>query len=368
MPLFAKLTTQPVSLPLAAPVSFERFMGYCLYDPASGYYFGERQKVFGRSGDYFTSPHTHDVFARCLAQYFSTCFSRLGKPSPFHVCELGSGDGRLAAKVLSCVDTAFPELSGDIEYVEIDVDRGDLPQRIQGVVFSNEFFDSLPVHRVCLSDGELREVYVRQKGTRLEEVPGPLSDSRLANYLEEAFPRLREDWIYEVNLRMLDVVEQLDQRIGMGMILTIDYGYTAAEYEAMPRPDGTLACYYRHQVGNDPYRRVGEQDMTCHIHWDMLRGKGQALGWKNHPMIPQRDFLMRTGLKGHLLGEEAAGLLSSDRLEERLALKSLLYPGGVSDTLQVLVQEVRCPDPAIPASPGTETSAAAERRHTEVPE
>ncbi len=317
-------------------------MSYCLYDPISGYYFGNRSKIFGRQGDYLTSSHTNELFAHCLAQFFSTCFDQLGQPAPFHVCELGAGDGRLARDVLNYVNEALPALSRAIDYVEIDVDRGDLPEQIQGVVFSNEFFDSLPVHRVFFAKGELREAYVSQNDTGFEEIPGTLSDPRISTYLREAFPRLENNWIYEVNLRMLEVLEQLDQRMERGIVMTIDYGYTVDEYESMPRPDGTLVCYHRHQIGTNPYQLPGEQDMTCHIHWDMLERKGRALGWRSQSLITQRDFLMRNGLAKHLRGEEVTGLPSSDRWEERLGLKRLLYPGGVSDTLGVLVQEVRC--------------------------
>jgi SAM-dependent MidA family methyltransferase len=110
----------------------------------------------------------------------------------------------------------------------------------------------------------------------------------------------------------------------------------------MPRPAGTLACYRRHQVSYDPYHDPGKQDMTCHVPWEMLIRAGRAMGWRDQELAAQRDFLMRTGLAERLLREESRGLFSADRLDERLKIKELLYPGGLSDTLQVLVQEVRC--------------------------
>ena len=317
-------------------------MECCLYHPGEGYYRRGSSKIFGRAGDYMTSPHAHEFFAHCLADYFHTWFLRLNRPSPFQVFELGAADGRLAEQILSYLATAFPVLSEVIDYVEIDLDRGDLSEEVRGIVFSNEFFDALPVHRVRFSHGELRELYVAQEDQELQETWGPLSDPRIEAYVEKAFHELREDWIYEVNLRMLDVLDELDMRIRQGVLLTIDYGYTDREYESMPRPAGTLACYRRHQVSYDPYHDPGQQDMTCHVPWEMLIRAGRSMGWRDQELVTQRDFLMRTGLVERLLREESGGLFCAERLDERLKIKELLYPGGLSDAMKVLVQEVRC--------------------------
>ncbi len=319
-------------------------MEYCLYHPTQGYYRRSSSPVFGRRGDYLTSPHTHEIFAHCLADYLCTWFVRLDEPAPFCVCELGAGDGRLGEQILDYLKTAFPGLSEVIDYLEIDVDRGDLPEAVTGIVLSNEFFDALPVHRVCLSGGDLQELHVAEEDGEFREVLGPLSDPGIEGWLREAFRELREDWIYEVNLRMPQVLQVVDRRIERGAVVTIDYGYTQREYQARPRPTGTLVCYRNHRVSYNPYDHPGDQDMTCHVHWDMLMQAGRALGWKNQELMTQREFLMGTGLPERLMQEETAGLFATDRLSTRLQMKELIGPGGISDTLGVLVQEVRCPE------------------------
>ena len=342
MALLNQINTEEVSWPLSAPIPFESFMRYCLYDACSGYYFQDRSKIFGRNGDYFTSPSMHHVFARCLSQFLFTCFDQMGKPCPFHVCELGSGDGRLAKDILSYVNRDFQELSRAIDYVEIDVDRGELPERIKGVVFSNEFFDSLPVHRGLVDNEEFKEVYVHKKKNGFEESFGPISDLRIVTYLEKGFPRFENNWIYEVNLHMLEILKHINEKMEKGFILTIDYGYTLQEYDSVPRPNGTLVCYHQHQIDTNPYKYIGEKDLTCHIHWGILEKAGANLGWRSQQVTTQRNFLVRNGLEEHLLNEENIGRTFSECLESRLGLKQLLLPGGISDTLGVLVQEVRC--------------------------
>ena len=217
------------------------------------------------------------------------------------------------------------------------------PKRLRESSSPTSFSTRCPFTAYASVGEELKELYVVQEGKEFRETSGPLSDLRIEAYVEEAFRELRENWIYEVNLRMLNVLADLDLRIKQGALLTIDYGYTEREYQAMRRPAGTLACYRNHQVSYNPYDHPGEQDMTCHVHWGMLMQAGRALGWKDQELMTQRDFLMGTGLAERLIQEETAGLFSTDRLSARLEMKELLYPGGISDTLKVLVQEVRCP-------------------------
>ena len=322
-------------------VSFERFMDICLYDPVEGYYHRERGEIFGKEGDYYTSPHTHECFAHCLAEEILHWFYILGEPSRFHVCELGSGDGRLAAQILEYITDNHQGLGKCLEYIEVDIDRGILPEEITGVVFSNEFFDALPVRRVLYEDKAFWEIFVENSEGETREVLQPLEDPFVEAYLEDGFDLLRSGWIYEVNARAFKILKDLNERFSRGCVVTIDYGYMASEYEEVATDQGTLACYERHQATNNPYRNPGNQDITCHINFEMLMKWGEELGWSNQELISQRDFLYRRGLIEVLKVEEEGGLFRSDRLEERLQLKELLRPGGISDRMRILVQRVR---------------------------
>jgi len=319
-------------------ITFEQFMDRCLYHPEHGYYVAGK-KVFGPAGDFFTSPYTHRSFASTLAEAFSRYFDLLSRPAPFHLVELGAGEGLLGRDILDCLREEFPWVYRNVEYVAVDVGGG-LPDSIQGVVFSNEFFDALPVHRVRVKDSRLREIYVRLE-PEAEEEEGEVSEPGIVRYMKEGFPRWREGFEYEVNLRMLEELRRLDERMNRGVVLTIDYGFHWPEYDSIDRRRGTLLCYFRHQVVDNPYLNPGQQDMTAHVNFDVLEKTGASLGWINEPVITQREFLMQWGLARRLLEEEEEGLLNPERTEDRLGMKALLVPGGVSDTMKVLVQKVR---------------------------
>jgi len=106
------------------------------------------------------------------------------------------------------------------------------------------------------------------------------------------------------------------------------------------RTHGTLLCYHRHQVTPNPYINMGRQDITSHVNFEVMVNTGASLGWTSEPLRTQRHFLFDWGLEQRLLEEEAQGLLNPERAEERLGLKTLLAPDGISDTMKVLVQQV----------------------------
>src|ERR1051326_4133617 len=120
-----------------------------------------------------------------------------------------------------------------------------LPQGFKGCIFSNEFFDALPVHRVLRRDGVLKEIYV---GANFEEIEGDLQEPLDAP--------VREGFTAEINLEARRWIRQIAASLERGYHLAIDYGYLAGEFYAQPR--GTLMCYWQHQAVEDPYLRIGE--------------------------------------------------------------------------------------------------------------
>ncbi|MCH8284292.1 MAG: SAM-dependent methyltransferase, partial [Chloroflexi bacterium] len=162
-------------------ITFAEFMELALYGP--GGYYTSRTPI-GRKGDYYTSPLVHPLFGALLALQLEQLWRLLDAPSRFVVVEPGAGDGRLALDVITYarrLDAAFVRA---LEYVAVDrfprppggpaanflggpasgvswlrCDRAPL-RDLTGCVLSNELVDSLPVHRVAMTGGRLRELYV----------------------------------------------------------------------------------------------------------------------------------------------------------------------------------------------------------------
>jgi SAM-dependent MidA family methyltransferase len=321
-------------------VTFAQFMEHCLYDPEQGYYRSGR-KVFGPEGDYYTVAHTHPAFSRLLADAFISRIQAMKLPAPVHFVELGAGEGILGRQILKSLEDKHPEMRRSVEYVPLEAGRGELPAEITGIVFCNEFFDALPVHRVRIRNRKLKEVYVGIEAGRITEVEDELSDSRISEYMETGFRKWREGWEYEVNLAMTEWLEELNRRTVRGTLFTFDYGFTWREYDSVLRPEGTLMSYRRHQALSDPYLNLGEQDITAHVNFEVMISLGRRFGWSGEALKTQREFLMEWGLERLLLEEEQQGILNPSRLDERLSLRRLVEPGGISDTMRCLVQRIR---------------------------
>src|SRR5215510_5844928 len=250
------------------PISFRDFMEDVLYDPEFGYY--TSRNPIGRQGDFYTSSDLDPVFGKLLARKFAQMAATVGvSPEAFSVVELGAGRGLLAREILQ--HHRFPyyilERSASMRGRQRENLRGfpvewleDLPGGFTGCVFSNEFFDALPVRRIVRKSGTLREIYVTEafveiEGDLQEVLPDlPLAEGQLADLNTEA-PR----WI-----------QRIATSLERGYHLAIDYGYEDREFYA--RPHGTLMCYWQHQATEDPYVRIGEQDMTAHVNFsDLMR-------------------------------------------------------------------------------------------------
>jgi SAM-dependent MidA family methyltransferase len=310
--------------PVAPGITFARFMELALYHPRHGYYTGPAAAGrIGRHGDYFTSVSVGPLFGRLLARQFRLFRQQLGNPPDFEVVEFGGHRGQLRADVLA----AAPELRYRI------IEAGDpMPRRIVGCVFSNEFLDALPVHRVTVAGGQWRELYVTEE---LTEALGPLSTPRLAAQLAGLPLGLMEGYRTEVNLRALDWLTEIAARHQRGMILTIDYGWERHDYFAPQRRDGTLLCHHQHTRSDNPYAWIGQQDITAHVEFTGFIEHGRALGFEPVLFTDQAHYLLELGMDEiAAIVERTAGQLSG----ERAAIHQLIHPEHMGRAFKVLVQ------------------------------
>ncbi len=309
------------------PIPFARFMELALYHPALGYYSRARDP-FGVGGDYFTSSQLQPVFGRLLAQKISTWKSELGDPEDFTVLELGAGRGETAREIRA----RLPR----VRYIEVERDRGVLPDAFAGVVFSNEFFDALPIHVVRGSASGLKEAFVTAQGERLVWLEGPPSSPALERYVESFTPSLAPGQTLEGNLQTLDWLDRIARSLQRGFVVTIDYGFTAEEISAGRFPEGSLMSYRRHRALDDVLAEPGERDITAHVNFTALVTHGESLGLRPAPLQTQAQFLLSIGQADEF--RSALQAANEHQAQQyRLQLKTLLF--GMGETFRVLVQE-----------------------------
>jgi len=344
-------------------ITFADFMAACLYEPGLGYYTSPGRKV-GAEGDFYTSSNVHRVFGRLIAREIVRMWHSLDEPADFQIVEAGAANGRLAADIMDAVAELEPALYANITCRLIEAEpslaetqrtmlAAHLPRlawsspeelasgalAITGCLLTNELVDALPVHLVEMTAAGLREIVVAADGDQFCEQFAPLSTPAISAYLDKLGVILNPGQRAEVHLAAAQWLAGVARSLKRGFVITIDYGYQAAELYGPMRKNGTLLCYYRHKVEENPYVRVGLQDITTHVDFTSLMNSGAADGLTTVWYGEQYRFLMAAGMMEELLALESRPVAEEARLKDRLALKKLMLPdGGMGDTFKVLVQ------------------------------
>ena len=340
------------------PITFAKYMDACLYDPQHGYYTRAEQSP---RRDYFTSVDASPIFGRLLARQFQEMWVQLGHPAEFVLVELGAAAGNLAAQVLDFTAESFPEFYSALQYAAVERSAtrrtaaaatlaphlaarrfamlSDMPAEIPcGCIFSNEFFDALPVHRLVRDGEEIREIYVGSGANGLCEQFGPLSSAALADYLTEQGITLLEGQLAEVNLEACAWIAEMGARLGRGFALTIDYGHEAQELYDDRHMRGTLLAYENHRASENFFRAPGQQDLTAHVNFTALERYGNRAGLQRTGLTSQSNFLLSLARHSDFADLQSPAMTEAQQTRARLLFKTLIYPEGMGETFQILIQ------------------------------
>lgn len=349
------------------PVSFAEFMRECLYHPIHGYYSRTSARRFG---DYYTSVDVHPIFGRLLARQFAEMWRLLGSPPRFVVAESAAGVGRLAGHVLDFCARELREFYETLEYVAVErsaarraeqpdqmekhaaeghaTSSGEIPENISaGCVFSNELLDALPVHRVIMLHGSLREIFIGYENGCFVDLPGTPSMPAIENYFKEQGITLAEGQQAEVCFEACDWIECAGRALVRGFVLTIDYGHEAAILYNEHHNRGTLLAYREHTVTENILDAPGAQDLTAHVNFTAVDLWGRRAGLARTGLTTQSQFLVALGRGNEFADLYEPGQTEMEKLRARLLLKNLIHPEGLGEKFQVLVQHKGIVDPRL---------------------
>ena len=308
------------------PITFARFMEIALYGE-HGYY----SSLTTPGTDYATSPQMHPAFGALIGGYLFKAWQALAEPNPYHVVELGAGDGILAEDILETTSTdrshpqSFqrrPESSmhasarNDDEldrfkhaliYHPLDIrPRGsahpidDLPEPtpINGCIISNELLDAFPTHIFTIRNREVLELYVdTDQDNSLHFIEDQTSAHELSDRISCLTPSLPDGYRGEANLRIQSWANEVRSLLQSGYVLTIDYGHPRETLYHPDRHEGSLRCYQSHVLGQNPFRDIGQQDITAHVDFTEIDNALTLAGFQQMaPLQTQRDFLYDLGI------------------------------------------------------------------------
>ena len=88
--------------------------------------------------------------------------------------------------------------------------------------------------------------------------------------------RLPDGYVSELCPGLAPWLQSLADRMTRGVMLFIDYGLPRRDYYSSERRDGTLICHFRHRFHDDPFTRLGLQDITAWVDFTAVAEAAQA--------------------------------------------------------------------------------------------
>ena len=329
-------------------IPFSRYMDAALYTPGLGYYAAGATK-FGAAGDFVTAPELTPLFGRTLARAIAPVLAATGGD----ILELGAGSGKLAADVLGELErmAALParyailDVSADLaerqrqtlaQSVPHLLDRvvwlDTLPAQFNGVTLGNEVLDALPVELVHWTDtGPL------QRGVAVRDGAFHWEDHRIADpalTVRAQALDLVPPYVSEINLAADALIASLGASLQHGLMLMIDYGFSAHEYYHPQRHMGTLRAHYRHHALDDPFYLPGLTDLTAHVDFSAAARAGMAAGLVLAGFTSQAAFLLGSGLTDLLT--DISPTDAAAYLPQANAVQRLVSPAEMGELFKVM--------------------------------
>ena len=296
-------------------------MELALYCPVYGYYEKEKDTV-GRRGDFITSVSVGNLFGQLLAFQFGEWLREAGAAGPeARIVEAGAHAGQLGSDIMAWLRERRPELYNGLEYVIVEPSsRRREWQRhrldgfgnkirwvarleelagsgVQGIIFSNELLDALPVYRLAWDAKNRRwfewGVALKDGGLAWAKIQPPTSGLRPPMLADGWLEILPDGFTFDICPGAEHWWREAAGILRCGKLVTIDYGLAAEEFFRPERKEGTLRAYARQHLSKDLLANPGNQDLTAHVNFTALQAAGESSGLRSEPLETQGKFLTR---------------------------------------------------------------------------
>ncbi len=312
------------------PISVERYMALCLFDPDYGYY--TSREPFGVEGDFTTAPEISQMFGEMLAAWWVSARQAMNLPD-LELVEIGPGRGTLMQDMLRTISKlgkgaplvahlveASPrltlvqkeKLNGEDARISWHASPETLPACPLGIV-ANELFDAIPTAQYVKTEQGWLERTVRiGVADQLEfGIGASRLNERILPFGHVAQP---PGQIYEPapeRLKMLQVLAQQIKR-HKGFALVIDYGHADSGY-------GDTLQAVKSQKYAGALDAPGEADLTSHVDFASLASMARAEGLCVQEIMSQGDFLKGCGIEARAqMLKSGAAASAADTIDSAL--------------------------------------------------
>jgi NADH dehydrogenase [ubiquinone] 1 alpha subcomplex assembly factor 7 len=311
-----------------------------------GAYYADRDPL-GRAGDFTTAPEVSQMFGEMIGLWCVDLWSRMGKPDPFLLVELGPGRGTLMADALRAARRAPDFLkAAEIHLVEVNAKliaaqnaalAGFAPRWHRTfdslpsgpmLLIANEFWDALPIRQFVMTEKGWRERSIVLREGKLAFDHADAGDA--ASLIRSAHRAATVGRIAEVSPAGQRLAAALARRLARhsGAALIIDYG---------PMQSGlgdSLQALKGHHP-HDPLLEPGSADLTSHVDFAALADAARTAGAAVFGPTTQGAFLQALGIA---LRAEAlkANQDEATRAEIDAGLQRLIGDQGMGSLFKVM--------------------------------
>ena len=316
------------------PIGVPEFFTRCLHDPRDGYY--ATRPDLGAGGDFVTAPLVSQMFGELIGLWAIETWTRMGRPAPFRLVEMGPGDGTLMSDLLRAgrLEPAFLA-AAQVWLVEVSeplkarqaarlgegprwVERLDeVPGGAPMILVANELLDCLPARQFVRTKTGWAErvIGLGEDGAltfglkNLGKSPLPLNGGGVGVTAEHDEARHRqaataeitpipdpspiegEGSIWESSPAQAALASEIAHRLveNGGAALLIDYG------RDVPEAGDTLQAVRNHQKV-DPLATAGLADLTVWADFPSVVAAAREAGGRTGPILSQAEFLEGLGI------------------------------------------------------------------------
>jgi len=339
-------------------------MEQALYHPAHGYYASGDPRT-GRAGEFLTPVSPGPVLGQLLARQADELHQALGRPKKLRLVEQGADTGNLARDLLAAIHHNHPALAKATQLHLVEPHPRWAEKQVQtlkawepntrwhdswesfprdgipGFFYSCELVDSFPVRIFRRRSGTWREqrVGLASPGFQWQETE---ASPECLKAIQRGNPPDIEGFTVELRPSASPWVESWAGKIESGLVVTLDYGFPAAQLFSPARSAGTLVAIRNHHRVQDPLLDPGRQDLTAHVNFTELEALAAERGFKNYGLT---DFARGlTALAAPLLKEELK--LSEAWIRN---FRHLTHPSFFGQSHRILVQGKSLPKTFLPS-------------------
>jgi len=345
------------------PLTVAAYMAMALHDKEGGYY--ARREPIGAAGDFTTAPEISQIFGELIGLWCAELWTRIGRPYPVILAELGPGRGVLMSDLLRAAGTV-PEFRRALRIVLVEASpvlRAEQERRLRQarpawvnrveelpdgpmLIVANEFLDALPIRQfVCGTEQWSERMVGVDPEDRLVFVDGP--ENPVASLLvPSALRDCAPGTIVEICPAALALAGTLGSRLAQqpGAALFIDYG----SFPTAPGP--TLRALRGHRPVS-VLAAPGTADLSAHVDFVAFAQAAGAAGAEIYGPISQRRFLTALGA-GLRLAALSARATPAQWPSVESGVRRLLDPGEMGDLFKV----VALISPGLPSPAGFDPS------------